>query len=132
MPGELVLDASAAIKALTETGAAADTLKRRLLTDDVHTPHLFDAEVGDILRKQALLGRIEPPNALGLLLSLNSIIDDRYPHHSLVRAAWELRDRVRFYDAMYVALAARLRMPLLTADVRLSRAHDLPCAVEVV
>jgi predicted nucleic acid-binding protein len=31
-----------------------------------------------------------------------------------------------------VALAARLDLTLITADARLSRAHGLPCQVEVV
>ena len=47
-------------------------------------------------------------------------------------AAWALRDNVTYYDALYVALAARLGYPLLTADARLARAPGLPCAVELV
>ena len=43
-----------------------------------------------------------------------------------------LRDNVTYYDALYVALAARLGYPLLTADARLARAPGLPCAVELV
>ena len=46
--------------------------------------------------------------------------------------AWALRDNVTYYDALYVALAARLGYPLLTADARLARAPGLPCAVELV
>ena len=37
-----------------------------------------------------------------------------------------------FYDALYVALAAALDVPLLTADARLARATGLPCQVELV
>lgn len=37
-----------------------------------------------------------------------------------------------FYDALYVALAARLRLPLITADVRLGNAPKLPCSVEII
>jgi predicted nucleic acid-binding protein len=60
-------------------------------------------------------------------------VDQRYPHTgSLADAAWELRDNVTFYDALYVALAAALDVPLLTADARLARAPGLPCQVEVV
>ncbi len=43
-----------------------------------------------------------------------------------------LRDNLSDYDAMYVALAARLDVSLLTADARLARAPGLPCAVEVL
>ncbi|MER6989918.1 hypothetical protein ABT337_09360 [Saccharopolyspora hirsuta] len=37
-----------------------------------------------------------------------------------------------FCDALHVALAASLDVPLLTADAELSRAPKLPCKVEVV
>ena len=47
-------------------------------------------------------------------------------------AAWTLRDNLTYYDALYVALAARLGYPLLTADARLARAPGLPCAVELI
>lgn len=50
----------------------------------------------------------------------------------LSEAAWGLRDNLTFSDALYVALAANLELPLLTADVKLAKAPDLPCAVEIV
>jgi predicted nucleic acid-binding protein len=61
------------------------------------------------------------------------LVAHRYPHVGpLGEFAWKLRHNLSFYDALYVALAARLGAPLLTADARLSRAPDLPCAVELV
>ena len=59
-------------------------------------------------------------------------VGERYPHGPLATAAWALRDNVTYYDALYVALAARLGYPLLTADARLARAPGLPCAVELI
>ena len=54
------------------------------------------------------------------------------PARDVRRGAWTLRDNVTYYDALYVALAARLGYPLLTADARLARAPGLPCAVELI
>ncbi|MBK1788771.1 PIN domain-containing protein [Prauserella sp. ASG 168] len=121
------------VKALTGSGPRARELADRLSAAELHAPHLLDAEVGDVVRRQALHGRLAEDVAAAALWSLDAVLDARYPHAGpLARAAWELRDRVRFYDALYVALAARLELPLLTCDARLARAHRLPCVVEVV
>ncbi|PXY32931.1 hypothetical protein BAY59_07345 [Prauserella coralliicola] len=130
---ELVVDASAMVKALTGADATAQALAERLSVAELHAPHLLDAEVGDVVRRRALQGALGEEVASAALWSLDALLDARYPHAGpLARGAWELRDRIRFYDALYVALAARLELPLLTADARLARAHGLPCAVEVV
>jgi predicted nucleic acid-binding protein len=43
-----------------------------------------------------------------------------------------LRDAVRGWDAMYVALAEALDVPLVTVDVRLAGAPGPTCAIEVL
>jgi predicted nucleic acid-binding protein len=61
------------------------------------------------------------------------MIDYRYPHAGRLAAlAWELRHTITFYAALYVALAAVLDMPLLTADVRLTKAPGLSCRVMLI
>jgi predicted nucleic acid-binding protein len=50
----------------------------------------------------------------------------------LAPTAWGLRHNFSYCDALYVALAARLRAPLLTADKRLANAPGLPCEVELI
>ncbi|MPY97653.1 MAG: PIN domain-containing protein [Actinophytocola sp.] len=133
MTDELVIDASALVKALVQRDDDAIDLGMRLRDADLHAPHLVDAELGDVLRRLVVADRLHAETATTALLSMDSLIDERYPHAGpLTRGAWGLRDRVRFYDALYVALAARLDLPLVTADTRLSRAHDLPCEVQVV
>lgn len=56
----------------------------------------------------------------------------RSPHDLLHDRAWELRENLSFSDALYVALAERLGMPLVTLDRRLAGAPDLRCSVEVL
>ena len=76
--------------------------------------------------------QIDVDVAAGALRALGLLVAERYPHGPSATPAWALRDNVTYYDALYVALAARLGYPLLTADARLARAPGLPCAVELV
>ncbi|MGH3615171.1 MAG: type II toxin-antitoxin system VapC family toxin [Pseudonocardia sp.] len=128
----LVLDASAFVFAFTETSAAARSLRTRIAEARCHAPHLVDAEVGSVARSKLLRRELDSAQAFSLLNGVARIIQRRYRHGPLARLGWSLRDDVSFYDAMYVALAASLGMPLLTADARLSRVEGLPCEVELV
>jgi predicted nucleic acid-binding protein len=129
----VVVDSSTLIVAIGEKGASADELANRLAALECHAPHLVDAEVGNVLRRRLLSGAISAETAETGVRIMESVVDERYPHAGpLAQAAWRLRGAVSFYDALYVALAARLGVPLLTADARLSRAPSLPCKVEVV
>jgi predicted nucleic acid-binding protein len=57
---------------------------------------------------------------------------ERFGHLALFDRAWQLRDRVRSWDAMHVAMAEALRSVLITTDERLARVAGLDRAVEVV
>lgn len=128
-----VLDASALVLALVGKGERADSLRRRLPTMRRHAPHLIDAETGNVLRRHELRGDITEPEARSALAAGRVLIQHRYPHVGpLADLAWTWRANLSFYDALYVALAARLGVPLLTADARLTRAPDLGCEAVLV
>lgn len=128
-----MLDASALVLVLVGKSAAADGLRRRLPTMRRHAPHLIDAEVGNVLRRHEQGGRISADEARSALLAGPALIEHRYPHVGpLAELAWERRGNISFYDALYVALAVRLGVPLVTADARLGTAPGLGCEVEVV
>lgn len=128
-----MLDASALVLALTGKTAVADDLRARLPGMRRHAPHLIDAEVGNVLRRHERAAIISHDEARTALLAAHVLIDHRYPHAGpLAELAWTWRENLSFYDALYVALAVRLGVPLLTGDVRLSNAPSLPCAVELV
>lgn len=129
---EVVLDASVAVTALAGGSAEARALRSRLDGTVCHAPHLVDAEVGSVLRRRTASGDLTRSLAEAALRGVSALIDERYPHGPLSAAAWGLRNNVSYYDALYVALAARLGVPLLTADARLARAPGLPCDVEVI
>jgi predicted nucleic acid-binding protein len=126
---QIVLDASVAARAFMP--ADADLLAR-LQEMRCHAPHLVDAELGSVLRRAASAGVLRPDTAEAGLYAFDSLVQYRYPHGILAAAAWQLRHNLSYYDALYVALAARLGYPLLTADARLARAPGLPCEVELI
>lgn len=133
MSDEFVIDASVVVDALTRKDTVGRALAGYIAEVTCHAPHLIDAEVGHVLRRGERLGSISPENASTGLLALSTMIDQRYQHAGWLAAeAWELRHTVSFYDGLYVALATRLGVPLLTGDVKLTKAPDLPCRVELV
>jgi len=129
----VVVDASAFVVALIGADVPADRLRRRLAGERCHAPHLIDAEVGNVLRRRVLRGELAAQRAAELLRAGAPLVDHRHGMTGrLAQAAWALRENVSFYDGLYVALAAALSAPLLTADARLARAPSLGCAVELV
>jgi len=128
-----VIDASAMVLALLGQSSDAVALRSRLRTEDCHAPSLVDAEVGNVLRRSVLRKELPPEDAGALLAASWPLVDYRHEMTgSLAMAAWALRENVTFYDALYVALAVALSVPLVTADVRLSKAPGLACATQLV
>jgi len=129
---DCVLDASAMVLALSGKTDAASALRARLVDVRKHAPHLIDAEVGNVLRRHERESQLSPDEALLALRAARALVDHRYPHVGpLAELAWTWRDNLSFYDALYVALAVLLDLPLITGDVRLSRAPGLRCTIEL-
>lgn len=55
----------------------------------------------------------------------------RHPVSDLAAQAWARRDDLRLVDALYIALAAHLDLPVITTDHRLARACPLAEALPV-
>ena len=128
----LVLDASALLAVVL--GASADTeyWQDRLVAEVVHAPHLIDVEYANGLRRLVHRSELAAEPATLLLGDGPLLVDVRHDHRQLAATAWSLRDNLTFYDALYVALAVGLGVPLVTSDARLARAPGLPCRVEVL
>lgn len=124
----IVLDASAALTGLLNSGSA----RRTLATEQLHAPHLVDSEVANGLRRQVDSGRIALEHGKAALDVWRRLGLTRYPIHGLLPRVWELRDNLSAYDAGYVALAEALGCSLMTADSRISRAPGLRCPITVV
>ena len=128
----LVVDASALVFATTENTGAAGDLRRRLVGNACHAPHLIDAEFGNVLRRKVLRGELDRGLAVTVLDLAPNLIDQRYEQVGhLAQAAWSLRENLTFYDALYVALAGALGAALVTTDARLAAAPGLPCRIMV-
>jgi predicted nucleic acid-binding protein len=124
----IVVDASAAISALMNAGAARHTLTG----EQLHAPHLIDTEVASGLRRQAANGTCTPIEAWSMLTAWRDLGLTRYPAFAMLDRIWELREKLSACDACYVAVAELLGCPLVTADKRLSRAPGIRCAITTV
>ena len=94
-------------------------------------PDGFDIEVLNVLRRMCALGKIAAAEGAAEVAALTAASDiRRHTVVPLLRDMWRMRHNVTGYDAAYVALAARLDLPLATADQKLAQAPNLPCAIE--
>jgi predicted nucleic acid-binding protein len=117
----IVVGASALLEALLRT-AAAEAVEKRLFAagETLHAPHLLDVEVTQVIRRYAIAGEVREERGRAALIDLIDFPTRRYPHAFLLPRAWELRNSLTAYDAVYVALAEALDAPLLTRDRRLA------------
>ena len=129
----IVVDASAVLEALLNT-PASDAIRRRFFRDGetLHAPHLLDVEVLQVLRRYAARGVLSPERGAEAVGDFVSLPIERYAHELLVERIWSLRKNLTAYDAAYVALAELLAAPLLTRDLRLSRAARISAAIDCI
>jgi len=127
----LIVDASCLYEVVADTARAEHVRDRLRLDVDHAAPHAIDAEVLGIIRLHRMLGRLDATAALQAVEDLRDWPGERFGHRALLARAWELRDRVRSWDAMYIALAEALRGTLITLDARIARIEGLECPVEV-
>jgi len=127
----MVVDASCLFDLVTGT-RASEAIRTRIATEDQIAPHVVDVEVFSVIRRDFRRGRLDRTAAGQAIEDLAAWPGQRIGHRLLLARAWELRDNVRGWDAMYVALAEALDAVLITADRRLAAAPGPRCAIEVV
>ena len=128
----IVVDASAVLEVLLRTPRGRG-IEQRLLAEgeSLCAPHLLDVEVAQVLRRYALAGQLDDRRGQEALQDLADLPIERYPHDVLLGRAWELRENLTVYDAVYVALAELLEATLVTADQRLAESPGHSADVEV-
>jgi len=128
----IVLDASAAIDWLLQTGAGQHIEKRIYSRgESLHAPHLLDLEVAQVLRRLVREGAVSSPRADHAIEDLLDLRVTRYPHFVFLPHIWRLRHNLSAYDAAYVALTEKLGATLLTRDARLASALLRTLSVEL-
>lgn len=113
-----MVDASAALSGLLNDGPARQTLADQ----QIHVPHLVDAEIANALRSRVAARAMNARDAWTVLDTWRRLGMTRYPTFALLDRIWQLRVNVSAYQASYVAVAEVLGCALLTADGRLARA----------
>jgi predicted nucleic acid-binding protein len=119
-----VVDASALVELLLQ-GERAPAVAQAVRGTEMTAPDVVDPEVLSVLRRMERTGEVRPERARQAVADLLDSPVRRYATLPLLPVVWELRGSVSAYDACYVALARALDCPLVTGDLRLTRAPGL-------
>ena len=130
----IVADASVVVELLAypRSPTGLDLGRRIEQEEELHSPYLVEAEVGQVLRRLTLRGEVAAPRAEVSLGHLANLPIRRYAHGWLLPRAFELRDNVTVYDGLYLALAEALDAPLLTTDGALANVPGCHARVEIL
>jgi predicted nucleic acid-binding protein len=120
----VVVDASALVELLLRR-ERAPAVRQAVGDTEMVAPDLINPEVLWALRRRERDGNLPADRARQAVEDLLDAPLRRLPTLPLLPIAWTLRENVTAYDACYVALARELGCPLVTADLRLSRAPEL-------
>lgn len=124
----IVLDASALVDVVLDQ-RTAEWVLHELQGQDVHAPAHQPAEVLSALARLVRNDVLDAQTARDALEEAATLPQTLMPTtREQLRRAYELRERVRVVDGLYVALAEGLGCPLVTTDRRLAGAAA-PCEV---
>ena len=123
----IVLDASAAVALLVDSGPAGEQIGQVLLQHEIAYPSLLQYEIASALRRLAASEAITSQLAKRSLRESTLLGGQPFEFADVTERVWELRHTLSAYDAAYVALAELLDVPLLTLDARLRAAPGTRC-----
>jgi predicted nucleic acid-binding protein len=121
VPSSIVIDASAVVDLLIGSDHAPEIRRAIASAKIVLAPDHLNGETLSALRRLERRG-LPSQRATQAVADLKALPVKRVPSTPLLGRAWALRENVKPFDAIYVALAQSLRCPLLTADGRLAGA----------
>lgn len=127
----VVVDASVLVDALV--GADSADLHGVLGARPLMAPAHVEAEVLSALRGLLLGKHLSQQRCRDALLDLDALPLERWSLSAvLLSRAFDLAEAITSYDALYVALAELVSVPLVTRDRRLARAAQRWVTVELV
>jgi predicted nucleic acid-binding protein len=116
------------VAAIGDTGVIGESARAQLcLAPAWHAPAHMALDVVRTFDRLARHGQLTGEQARGYAMQMVDGIGEAVVLHvdrSLLPAAWSTRANLSTHDAAHVALAEQLRVPLLTADLRLARACE--------
>lgn len=121
---DAVVDASVVVDYVLG-GSAAAAIGSRIEGLVLLAPAHIDSEILSAFGRMNRAGELTARATGEMLEDAMAIPLQRTPVADLVLGAWRQRDRYRLADALYVELAEREGLPLLTTDGPLSRAASV-------
>ena len=116
-----VIDSCAVAEVLMKT-QLGNVVSRTIRNCRLFAPELMDAEVLATLRRAVNRKTMTERDALIAVDLLSEWPITRLSHAPFNMMVWGDRHNVSPYDALYLAVARVLELPLITIDARLSRA----------
>ena len=123
----LVVDASALVAATAHWGPDGRWAELVIVGERLVAPEMVLPESANILRRMERAGELSVAEAAIAYRDVVNANIELHPFTPFAERIWQLRHNVASYDAWYVALAERLGCPLVTLDLRLSRASGPTC-----
>ncbi len=117
-----VIDTSGVVDFLLGVGVAGQVQAMMAQELQLAAPDLLVFEVLAVLRRETLRGAIAAGRAAGALEDLGDAPIELFPSMPLRQRAWALRENLTAADALFAALAERLREPLATKDAAMAAA----------
>ncbi|MBI2690673.1 MAG: type II toxin-antitoxin system VapC family toxin [Solirubrobacterales bacterium] len=127
-----MIDASVVVDAFSGVGTRAEAALRAMRDAELVAPAHMKLEAVSAWRKHTRRDTLSETSALDAIATLRRLDIRELPVEPLLERAWELRENLSVADAAYVALAERLRAPLVTSDGRLTRASGPRCEFRLI
>ncbi len=117
----IVLDASAAVSVVLDKDK---TLIQPLLeADKIIAPVLFISEIGNVFLKYHQFRDMKKSECLTHIKNCLGLITDFYNEQNLYEEAFSIayKNKLSYYDALYLAIAVDMQGTLLTLDKKLRK-----------
>ena len=123
----LVVDASVLVAALIDVSPVGTWAENQVDAGALYAPELALVETTNVLRRLERSGDLSTLEATAAQRDLMRLRLQLVPYSPVASRVWDLRKNITSYDAIYVAVAEVLGLPLATLDKSLARAPGPVC-----